>query len=245
MLACGGELRKPELLRPLGAAVGYAPRVKLRSARAVLSSLVLAACTVTTASTPSASSSPGPRATPSPTAPSQSATTRPDRSAPAPTERVVVAADDPNRVLKSGLVFQVLPKPIKLDGGWGLQVEVEVEAADQSTRVVYGYARGLAVSGVRMGNMNGMQPMAEGGKVQRFGRVRPGARLTLSRRYPSQGETDWPVLVPGDSMVLSLRTWVSEGPDPVTDPTPVEIAGVSISIEDDGRPRVRVEKTKD
>lgn len=206
--------------------------------RCLAAAMTFAACTWSTQPTTSPTSTPSsPR--PATKAPAQQAVVADSgRAAPAPQP----AGD---WIEREGLSFWVKPRAVKVGNGWGVEIEVEVKATDGATHVVYGYSRGLALSGVRFGNMNGMQPFSEGGKVTRFGRARPGGTLTLQRAYPGNAHAaGWTPLKPGDSIVVSLKTWASKGSDPVANPAQVDIAGVTLTVDDAGKASVSVEKSK-
>ena len=88
-------------------------------------------------------------------------------------------------------------------------------------------------------------PLSEGGKVTRYGRVRPGSHLTIGRGFPGPSPGGgWMPLQPGDSLILSLRTWHTVGIDPTGAPIAVEIGAVTVRVSDTGEATVKVERSK-
>jgi len=150
-----------------------------------------------------------------------------------------------NVIEAKGLRFTVQPRLQPGDDGFSIQVDVKVESADGEAHVIYGFAKGIAFGGIRFGNTGGGMPLSEGGKVSRYGRVRPGSHLTIGRGFPGPSPGGgWTPLQPGDSLILSLRTWHTVGNDPVGAPIEVEIGAVTVRVSDAGEATVKVERSK-
>jgi hypothetical protein len=151
-----------------------------------------------------------------------------------------------NVVERGGLRFTYTTKLGRQDQGQSVDVSIRVESLDGKTHVIYGYGRGVAFGGIRFGKQGGGMPMGEGGTVQAFGRVRPGAPLVIGRSFPGNPAPGggWTPLVPGDSLVLSVKTWHSVGEQRVSNPEPLEIGAVTVKVDDAGKGVAGVEQPK-
>lgn len=159
--------------------------------------------------------------------------------------REPAAAPSADNIIEAeGLRFTIEPKLQPGEEGFSMQIEVKVESADGEPHVIYGYSKGIAFGGIRFGSAGGGMPLSEGGKVTRYGRVRPGSHLTIGRGFPGPSPGGgWMPLQPGDSLILSLRTWHTVGIDPTGAPIAVEIGAVTVRVSDTGEATVKVERS--
>jgi hypothetical protein len=146
----------------------------------------------------------------------------------------------------AGLRFTIEPKIKRAGGGITVDVAVRVTSIDAKPHVIYGLSKGIAFGGIRFGKQGGGMPLSEGGKVQRYGRVRPGTPLTIGRSFPGPGAAQgaWSPLQPGDSLILSLRSWHTLGAEPSGQPVELDIGAVTVRVSDGGEPDVKVEQPK-
>lgn len=196
--------------------------------------LVAAGCVVSTDST----TPPQTHAQPTSAAEPAASTVQVPQARPAPRPENVVE--------RGGLRFVYTTKLARQGNGVSVDVSIRVESIDAKTHVIYGYAKGVGFGGIRFGKQGGGMPMAEGGTVQAFGRVRPGSPLVIGRAFPGQPAPGggWTPLVAGDSLILSVKTWHSVGEQRVARPEPLEIGAVTVKVDDAGKAVAGVEQPK-